>query len=300
MIFGMKSSHALTLPSVGAVRLPNTARDLWIWLAAVVALNHLLLSYRMQSIDFVVLAALAWGGAFLCIEDRLATLKPEPSGLSMTLGSLLLLGGLWRSAQVFHPEPVIHLLALPQALGLALLVVPLRRLLQYAAPLVVLAMLVVDLLLPELIPLKGLSRLTALVSGSMLNLTGFDAVVGGQQIWLPGGGVNVDNACAGRETITQLVCVATIFLLAFPLRHQGLRVGMLLLAPLLAILINAVRIAILAWINASALAEKDYWFKFMHEDDGSLIFGAISVSIFAWTYLKLLDQQLSKKEARHG
>jgi cyanoexosortase A len=259
----------------------------------------MILAYRMQSIDFVVLAALAWGGAFLCIEDQLPELKPQPSVFSLSLGALLLLACLWRSAQVFHPEPVIHLLALSQALGLALLLVPVRQLLRFAAPLIVLAMLVVDLILPEVIPLKALSRLTALVSGGMLNLTGFDVIIAGQQIWLPGGGVNVDNACAGREAITQLICVAVIFVLAFPLRHKGFRFAMLLLAPLLAIAVNAVRIALLAWINASTLADKDYWFKFMHEDDGSLIFGAISVTLFAISYLKLLDRQLAKKEARH-
>lgn len=299
MIGSMKSNPALTLPWIGAIRLPATPRELWIWLAAAVAVNHLILAYRMQSIDFVVLAALAWGGALLCIEDQLPDLKPEPSQLSLALGTLLLVAGLWRSSQVFHPEPVIHLLALPQALGLALLLVPVRQLLRYAAPLIVLAMLVVDLILPELIPLKALSRLTALVSGGMLNLTGFDAIIAGQQIWLPGGGVNVDNACAGRETITQLICVAVIFLLAFPLKQQGWRITMLLLAPVLAILINGMRIALLAWINSSDLAEKADWFKFMHEDDGSLIFGAISVSIFAVCYLKLLDRQLAQKEARH-
>ncbi len=288
----MDTAKALHLPVIGTVTVPRTPRELWLWLAALVALNHLVLAYRMQSIDFVALAALVWGGALLCIEDKLPDLKPEPSQLSLTLGGLLLVASLWRSSQVFHPEPVIHLLVLPQALGLALLLVPIRQLLQFIAPLIVAGMLIVELLLPEVIPLKALSQLTAQVSSGMLNLTGFDAISAGQQIWLPGGGVNVDNACAGRETITQLICVAIIFLLAFPLKQNGWRLTMLLLAPLLAILINAIRIALLAWINASTLAEKDYWFKFMHEDDGSLIFGAISVSLFAWNYLKLLDRQL--------
>ncbi len=300
MTIGMKANLAVTLPWFGTLKLPATPRELWLWLAAVVVINHLVLAYRMQSIDFVVLAALTWGGALLCIEDKLPELTPEPSQLSLVLGSLLLVAGLWRSSQVFHPEPVIHLLALTQAVGLALLLVPIRQLLRFAAPLIVTGMLVVELLLPELIPLKALSRLTAQISGGILNLTGFEAIVAAQQIWLPNGGVNVDNACAGREIITQLICVATIFLLAFPLRHKGWRFTMLLLAPLLAILVNAARIALLAWINASALAEKDYWFKFMHEDDGSLIFGAVSVSLFAWSYLKLLDRQLVKKETQNA
>lgn len=298
MMTGMNSRIATSRPWVGSIRRPATPRELWLWLAAVVVGNHLILAYRMQSIDFVVLAALTWGGALLCIEDRLPDLKPEPSHLSLTLGGLLLVACLWRSSQVFHPEPVIHLLAPAQAVSLALLLVPIRQLLRFAAPLIVTGMLVVELLLPELIPLKALSRLTAQVSGAMLNLTGFEAIVAAQQIWLPNGGVNVDNACAGREIITQLICVATIFLLAFPLQRKGWRFTMLLLAPLLAILINSARIALLAWINASDLAEKDYWFKFMHEDDGSLIFGAISVSLFAWSYLKLLDRQLVKKETQ--
>ena len=115
MTIGMKANLAVTLPWFGTLKLPATPRELWLWLAAVVVINHLVLAYRMQSIDFVVLAALTWGGALLCIEDKLPELTPEPSQLSLVLGSLLLVAGLWRSSQVFHPEPVIHLLALTQA-----------------------------------------------------------------------------------------------------------------------------------------------------------------------------------------
>jgi hypothetical protein len=40
---------------------------------------------------------------------------------------------------------------------------------------------------------------------------------------------------------------------------------MLLIAPVLAVMINTMRIVLLAWINASGLPQKQWWFEFLHD-----------------------------------
>lgn len=172
---------------------------------------------------------------------------------------MLLTGaGLWRSERVFHPEAVIYMLPLLQGLGLALLCVPLRRIGQLLTPLAVLALALLMLV---------------------------------QQRWLPGGGVDVAGPCCGSETIAQMVVVAAIFVLAFPLRQVWLRVLVLAASVLFALAGNTLRTTLLALIQASDWADKPSWFNFLHEKNGSLAFSALTVSAFAWAYLKLLDHQ---------
>ena len=112
--------------------------------------------------------------------------------------------------------------------------------------------------------------------------------------------MNVNPSCSGRNTISQLFAVAAIFIGAFPLRQRWLSLLLLALSPLLGFLGNCFRIACLALINSSDWAEKKYWFDFFHESEGSLVFAAISVSVFAWGYLKIMDRQLAAQEAQHA
>ena len=74
---------------------------------------------------------------------------------------------------------------------------------------------------------------------------------------MPGGGVKVAGAGAGLYFLLQLVVVALLFAKAFPMRRRWQNGLMLPIAPVLAVLINAMRIALLAWINASGLLSCD-------------------------------------------
>lgn len=267
--------------------------------AALVASNNLLMAWQTQSTTFALMSTLIWGGALICMEDQLPTLAPCPSQLGLALGLLLIAASLWRSGRVFHLEAVIYALPLLQGLGLALLCVPVRQIGRLFAPLTVLALALLLLGQQRLLPEDTLSRITAQLTHAMLVMGGQDArVAAGNEVWLPGGGVGIAKTCSGSETIEQMVVIAAIFVLAFPLRHRWLRALVVLASVLFAIAGNAVRITLLALINASDWASKQYWFDFFHEENGALVFSALTVSAFAWVYLKLLDKQLTAMETR--
>ena len=58
-------------------------------------------------------------------------------------------------------------------------------------------------------------------------------------------------------------------------------------------LVNGVRIALLAyctsWPNQAGMPA----FHFLHDSYGSLLFSLVAVSIVGWIYLKLLDRELA-------
>jgi exosortase/archaeosortase family protein len=60
--------------------------------------------------------------------------------------------------------------------------------------------------------------------------------------------------------------------------------------------VNVVRILSLAIINSSNISGKIWWFDFIHEGAGSLIFSGVAVSIYGWLYLQRLEHQLLEIE----
>lgn len=283
------------------VKWKASTSQLWLYMAMLVAANNMALYFLTQALEPAIMATLIWGGAFLCVEDRLDAQAPAPSYISFWLGFGLVLAGLWRSTQVFHLDTVVYILPLVQGLGLALMLMPARQLPQLVSPLAILSLAVLALVpLKSYLPEETLSLFTARITAVLLNLVGQDAYVSGREVWLPAGGVRVSGPCSGRQMITQLFVVSIIFVLAFPLRRVWIRLAAIALAPLFAIFSNCFRIAVLALINASQMAEKTYWFNYFHEDEGSLVFAAIGTSMFAWLYLKMIDRQLMRKDSKHG
>ncbi len=296
----MSSTIPTSRSNLAWLRPPSSSLDLWQCLALLAAVNSVAMAYQVIEVEFAVLVGLIWIGAFLCLEDRLPNLKPEPSHTSLLLGSLLLLACLWRTSVVFHQDVAAYALVPLQGIALALLLAPASQLLSWREPLLVLCVLPAVLLLHQFIPIQALMHGTAQVSAALMKLIGQDVLLEGTAVWLPGGGVNVNPSCSGRNTISQLFAVAAIFVVAFPLRQRWLSLLLLALSPLVGFLGNCLRIASLALINSSDWAEKKYWFDFFHESEGSLVFAAISVSVFAWGYLKIMDRQLAAREAQHA
>lgn len=216
------------------------------------------------------------------MRDKLPTLAPFPSPPGLALGLLLTEAGLWRSERVFHLDAVIYILPLLQVLSLALKCVPLRQIEQLLQPLAVLALALVMLVQQRWLPEDTLSRITAQLTHAILVLGGQDArLVAGNEVWLPGGGVRVAGPCSGSETIAQMVVVAAILVLAFPLRQVWLRAMVLAASVLFAVSGNTFRITPLALLHASDWGDKPYWADFFHKEIGSLVFSALTVSAFA-------------------
>lgn len=271
---------------------PPTPRNLWLLLAALVALQNGTVFHTAQLDRFTLLALVLWGGALICIEDQLEQLRPSPGWLGLLLGTPLLLAVLARTAVVVSVDNVLFLLAPLAGLALTLLCLPLAQLGRFRDALVCLALLPVFRIVSLLLPEEPLSLLSAHIVGFWLSILGLDVLVSGRDVALPGGAVQVGNSCNGYEIISQLICIAVVFLLAFPVRSLFSRLVLLLSAPLIALLSNTVRISLLAIFTAMGQGTGRALFQFFHDDAGSLIFAGVAVFVYGMLYMNLLEREL--------
>jgi len=275
-------------------RLGLSRRSLWIGLACLLALHQLVFSFLTQGNAEAVNALLVWGGVLVIVADQAPGWRPRPGPLGLAAGAALVLAVLWRSQQITNHDVAATLLPLLAGLALALLAAPLRRLAAFGPVLLILALPALMRVLEELTPIEKLSLLTARITQLLLLLCNQPAVVSGNVVRLPEGAVQIGGPCSGIGMVTQLIMVAVIFALAFPMRRRWQNAVMLLVAPLLAVIANAFRIAILAAITASRFAGKDWWFEFFHKYEGSLLFSGIGVLLFIWLYDLWMAWQLSR------
>jgi exosortase/archaeosortase family protein len=252
--------------------------------------------------NLVLLALMAWAGALLCMEDQLPSLTLRPSQISLLVGTALLTWGFWRIAIIQDLDGIAWLLPPLLGIGLMGLARPLRQPGGWLAALAALAMVPVSRVFLALLPEAVLSTLTARLAQLLLLLMGSDVVVNGRQILLPGGAVVVGAQCSGNWMMAQSLMIAGIFALAFPMPRQRSLPLLLLSSCVIAWLVNVIRILSLAVINASGIAGKTWWFDFVHEGAGSLIFSGVAVSLYGWLYLQRLERQLQQLEHpdRHG
>ncbi len=287
---------------------PPTPRNLWLLLAGLVAWQNLGLVFATQdSPKHLLFVTLLWWGALTCMEDRLESLRPRPSRISLALGSLLLFWSFWRSAQVITSDSVIFLLTPLQGLALAMLCTPIRRLGQFRQQLLIFALLPIYPLIylsgPLAIWLESwLSPLTATLSAGFLSSLGIEAISQGRLVQTLSGGVSVQGPCSGLDQMCQMLAIAVIFFLAFPLRRARHRILLLAAAVLTAVAANTLRIALLALIvslEGPTANGGGWWFDFFHEDLGSLIFSGLGVYVFGALYLKVLDRELGPSPVAH-
>lgn len=272
---------------------PATPRNLWLLLAAAVATQNLGVFQSSQSEHTTVFALLVWGGALICMEDQLDDLEPSPSPLGLIVGGLLLLAVLIRTAAIVHSEGVVFLLAPLAGVALGLLCAPPGRLGRFRDSLLCLLLLPAFNVIMKLIPEGPMSVLTARLSSLWLGILGFDNMVTGRTVMLPTGGVEVLPACNGVDMVAQIVCVAIIFLLAFPIRSRISSVLLLTAAPLIGLASNTIRIAILALCVSTGSGKGTPLFRFFHDDLGSLLFSGIAVFVFGTLYMRLLERELA-------
>lgn len=277
-------------------------RNLWLSLAGLVAWQNLwMLHTTQQQPKLVLFVLLLWWGALTCLEDRLERLRPAPSPIGLLLGSLLLLWCFWRTQQIMTLDAVIALLTPLQGLALVLLCVPLRRWRQFSQQLLILSLLPLFMLITQATAVSAwlearLSPFSASLAATLLSWLGLEAVSAGRLVHTAVGSVSVAAACSGLDQIGQVLAIAVIFSLAFPLRRPWHRLLIWLAALALPVLVNSIRIALLAVIApAAGPAEEQqrWWFDFFHEQMGSLLFSGISVFLFGAVYLWLIERELA-------
>ena len=271
---------------------PATPRNLWLLLAAAVATQNLAAFQSSQNEHITVFAALIWGGALICLEDQLETLDPNPQWPGLVVGAALLSWVIARTATILHWDGIIFILPLIGCIALAMLCEPIKGIGRFRDSLLCLLMLPAFNVVMKLIPEGPLSVLTAHLSGFWLGILGFDNIVRYKSILMPTGGVEVLPACNGVDMIAQVICIAVIFQLAFPLRSLLSRSLVFTLAPLIGLASNTIRIAILALCVANGNGKGSGLFRFFHDDIGSLIFSGIAVFVFGILYMRLLEREL--------
>lgn len=247
--------------------------------------------------SLTLLAVVVWGGAAICIEDELERLQLRPSWASTFTGFTLLGYTTWRSGRIMDVETVSLILPLLQGVGLGLLVMPIRQLRRWREPLFVLALLPLQTVASRLLPDFWLSTITARLSQTLLLLFGENAVVSGRTVTLGERGVYVAGYCNSVDLIAQLTAIACVFALAFPIRQRLTKLLFICAAPLLAVSVNACRIAILAALNSKGLDYSSKLFTFLHDEWGALVFAGLATTILGRLYLSLINRELRQS---HG
>ena len=290
----MKSSlQAMALPALHARWRSLDNRDLWGLLAAIFALYLLLLSLLTQPPDVGLNVVLVLGGALLVLSAPPAGWQPRPGRIGRWFGVALLMSILWFGQRLMSIDFMSSLLPLLAGMALALLAVPVSKLRPFLPSLFVLALLPVMCAVGSLTPLGPLSVATAWFTQKILTLGGYAAVQVGSSVGLMGGGVIVSGACAGLSILLQLLLVAVIFALAFPMRHRWQNGLMIVVAPLIGMVVNGMRITLLALFITSSLPNRQWWFDFFHDHWGALIFSGLGMQLFVWLYLYWMARQVA-------
>jgi exosortase/archaeosortase family protein len=273
-------------------------RDLWQLLAAIFALYLLLLSLLTQPPDEMLNLVLVMGGALMVLHQPPAGWQPRPGRIGRWVGVALLVAMLWFGQRLMNSDFISSLLPLLAGFALALLAAPASKLRPFLPSLSMLALLPVVRALDSLTPLGPLSVATAWLTQQMLTLSGYAAEQFGTLVKLQGGGVDVSGPCAGLSILLQLLLVAVIFALAFPMRHRWQNGLMLLGAPLIGMVVNGMRITLLALLITSSLPNRQWWFTFFHDHWGALIFSGLGMQLFVWLYVYWMARQVAALGSR--
>jgi cyanoexosortase A len=290
----MKSAlQAMAWPNLLARWRSFDNRDLWGLLAAIFALYLLQLSLLTQMPDVALNLMLVMGGAVLVLNSPPAGWQPRPGRIGRWVGVALLVVMLWFGQRLMSSDLISSLLPLLAGIALALLAAPASKLRPFLKSFCVLALLPVVSAVNTLTPLGPLSVATAWLAKQMLSICGYTAVQLGTLVKLQGGGVIVSGACAGLSMILQLLLVAVIFALAFPMRHRWQNGLLIVVAPLLGMVVNGMRITLLALFVTSSLPNRQWWFEFFHDHWGSLLFSGVGMQLFVWLYVYWMSRQVA-------
>jgi exosortase/archaeosortase family protein len=295
----MKNSlQAISLPALLRRWRSLDNRDLWQLLAAIFALYLLLLSLLTQPPDEMLNLVLVMGGALMVLHQPAAGWQPRPGRIGRWVGVALLVAMLWFGQRLMNSDFISSLLPLLAGIALALLAAPASKLRPFLPSFSMLALLPVVRALDSLTPLGPLSVATAWLTQQMLTLSGYAAEQFGTLVKLQGGGVDVSGPCAGLSILLQLLLVAVIFALAFPMRHRWQNGLMLLGAPLIGMVVNGMRITLLALLITSSLPNRQWWFTFFHDHWGALIFSGLGMQLFVWLYVYWMARQVAALGSR--
>ncbi|MCL4180308.1 MAG: cyanoexosortase A [Verrucomicrobia bacterium] len=256
----------------------NNARSIR-WLAVILAVLvglDLVLVQRHQSSGQFGITLLCWSALIMSLRRHTTFLRHSRVGPAVWLAgysliALLFVNLWWRGLSWNH---YLSLYPIWVGIALGLLAGGWAGVARFWRELTILFFLGI----PHgfLLDLVDLSEVTAQFAALLLHYVGKDVILTGTEISLPGGAVEVVKSCDGTGAIAYLTCLAMVFLLLFPTTRWQ-RVVTLPLAIGIAFGTNAVRVAMLAVITASAGEHAfDYW----HTGQGSMLWTGLPVLLF--------------------
>lgn len=282
------NQHVFRLP-------PLTQRTMWLGLCFLQGMLGVSLIHKTQDNATVVLLALiVWWGAALVIEDCLHLLPSRQLPVYQWIGALILVFCSWRAFATFHLDIMAYLLFPLQAIGCCLLASPDRRMWEKLwKPIVILSLFAVQIFVQRALPMPIFTAGTAKFVEFLLSLFDVGVLASGSVIHHANGSVNVVDGCSGLDLAIQVSTTAVIFVLAFPLDNALSKIFSLLVAPFIALFVNAFRISLLTFVNSTQWANRDMIFAFLHDQWGALLFAGLAMSIYCMIYMRLIDRQIS-------
>jgi exosortase/archaeosortase family protein len=235
-------------------------------------------------------------GAVLVGERSFPGRQLRPNALGLILGSALLMWVLFRSHLISTWNAGASLLPLLSGISLALMAVPVQGLGPYIPSLFVLALSPLMRALMVLGSAPLFIYINAKITEFFLILAGLPVFQEGDQVLLPGGGVAIGGPCTGIDTILQLLIIAIVFAIAFPMRYRWQNIVMGFCAVAFGLMLNGARLALLALITASSIPSKTWWFDLFHTGFPSLLFPGIGALFFMQMYTQWIEHQVAQHE----
>jgi len=257
------------------------------------AIVYLTLVDRIGNESLFGNGCLFWGGCLYLLWQKRRSFSFGSDPVSSIIGSLIVTLVLVKTVSL-PTEATLLAFPFTSVLGITLLASGWRRLGQFKHTLLILFFLG----LPQLLigAFLDISPVTAKVSAFMLWYTGFDVVLKGVFVYLPGGSIEVYRGCSGLGNMLYMLGISVMFSVFLPIDRYK-RLLAICVAVILGFFINAIRVALLAVLVANSTeAAFDYW----HLGGGSLIFSMLTVLIFGCFYILLIKWQTQTKRMDKG
>lgn len=271
-------------------------------LLAGLATAQLTLLLRADQGGFAIQASLVWIGGGLLLLEREEERRTAPlAGLKdrRLLAALVLMAWallvLSRVGRLY--DPLLHLVPLAALVALGLMAgLPPRS--RAGLGLVLIgALLPAQVLINRWLPTDPLAWLTARAGAQLLWAGGTPAYAIADRILLPERLMIVNRSCTGLDTITLCLAAVVILTILLPPRWAGLPLwptvaGVGAASMLLALLVNAVRVALLglvAWGPPPGGWERLGHFDFWHAGGGSHLFSLVAMLLACGAYLLTLE-----------
>ena len=235
---------------------------------------HLSLSQQFGRSDWLSCSLLFWVTVVFLMWQKRDGLNLKSDAFSSFAGMAILALVLYRSVRLFEGDFFLRIFPLVSLVAWGLFASGIQGLKQYYRELFLLAFLAIPW---EFIYLFDLSLATAKFSTFILWGLGFEVTRQGVWVILPAGSIEVYDGCSGVRTIFQLLGLSWIVGTIVPTTWKQ-KIFLPIVAILIGFTVNGVRVALMAVLLA--LSDID-GFTYWHVGNGSLIFSAIAVLVFA-------------------